>query len=436
MSQKFVVSHLDQQMGPFDEQELKMKWASGEILPIDYVYDEAKEDWILLADRFPWAAKPIKDDGSAPPPIRDVNIIKRTPPPAKPVGEVSKVMPMPNLAAPATMPAPPLTLSENAPVNETLKAAMDIIRYTEIIPRKMETPAPAPTPAKPAEPAKVTAPKHELRVELPENTNVIFPKIEKAPDSFLKLDMLMPLAPMQDLSAHTPIAMPAPLAVSVPQPMTIKPLEVRATPPPPSHNGPLNSGHGTKVTLVNGVAEIDFTPTNPGNVELDVSDITGSSIKSIESLKIHVKAAEPVAVTWEYPSTQVVGTDVEVRVRALDDRGLVCEHYNDQYMIQIRGPVAHDVNVKMVAGQAVVLLTHTKAEKWEVSLHYSGTKHVKLPDASELEWQPGTAVRLILDGPHEYLAGDPMKVKVKAVDAYGNTAKTFQGTVALEVKAS
>ena len=385
----------------------------------------------MLADRFAWAAKPIKDDGSAPPPIRDVNIIKRTPPPAKPVGEVSKVIPMPNLAATViagpVIPTP--VLSNSAPVNETLKAAMDIIRYTEIIPRKVENSFPMEQiVVKPVAAKKPPEPQPELRVELPENTNVTAPKVEKSPDSFLKLDMLMPLAPMENLMIPD---------LEVEQPAKLKPLEVRLnTPPPPTLKTPANSGNGTRVTLVNGVAEIDYTPTNPGNVELDVQDTTGSNIKSTESLKIHVRAAEPVEITWEYLSSQVVGTDVEVRVRALDDRGLVCEHYNDQYMIQIRGPVAHDVTVKMVAGQAAVTLTHTKAEKWELSLQYSGTKHVKLPEASELEWQPGIAVRLVLDGPHEYLAGDPMKVKVKAVDAYGNTAKTFQGTVALEVKAS
>lgn len=402
MKPKFVVSHLDQQMGPYDEQELKMKWAAGEILPIDYVYDEAKEDWILLADRFIWAAKPIKDDGSAPPPIRDVNIIKRTPPPTKPIGEVSRVTPMPNLGAPTAHQT--ITLSNNAPVIETLKAAMDIIRFTEIIPRKAE--------------ARVPEPKHELRVELPEITKVTPPQpMEKTPDTFLKLDMSMPLATLEPLPAPTP------------QPTLIKR-------PPPAHTTPAAFGHGTKVTLINGVAEIDFTPTNPGDVTLAVQDTASSNIKSTEPFLIHVRAAEPAQVVWEYPSIQVVGVDVEVRVRALDERGLVCEHYNDQYKIQIRGPLSQDVVVNMVCGQAVVHLNHTKAEKWELFLRYSGAKTVKLPEPSELEWQPGVAVRLVLDGPHEYLAGDPMKVKVKAVDAYGNTAKTFQGTVALEVRAS
>src|SRR4051812_13633990 len=69
---KFVVSHMDEQMGPFDEQQLKAAWVKGEILPIDYVYDEAKQDWVLLAERFPWAAKVQGEDLMPPPPTSPV----------------------------------------------------------------------------------------------------------------------------------------------------------------------------------------------------------------------------------------------------------------------------------------------------------------------------------------------------------------------------
>jgi hypothetical protein len=71
-----------------------------------------------------------------------------------------------------------------------------------------------------------------------------------------------------------------------------------------------------------------------------------------------------------------------------------------------------------------------------MSFHYSGSRQLKMPEAKSLEWQPGPATRLILDGPPEYVAGHPLKVHVKAIDQYGNVAKTFQGTVILEVKAS
>jgi hypothetical protein len=125
-----------------------------------------------------------------------------------------------------------------------------------------------------------------------------------------------------------------------------------------------------------------------------------------------VKAAEPVEVLWSFANVQTVGQDVEVTVKALDDRGLLCAHYDDQYLIHIRGPISHDVIVRLTGGQALVRLNHTKAETWSLSLQYSGAKKVKLPDSRQIEWQPGVATRLVLDGPTEYLAGDQMKVQV------------------------
>src|SRR5579871_3843031 len=75
---KFVVSHMDEQMGPFDEQQLKAAWSKGEILPIDYVYDEAKQDWILLAERFPWAGQQPEEKMPPPPTsVRPETVVAR-----------------------------------------------------------------------------------------------------------------------------------------------------------------------------------------------------------------------------------------------------------------------------------------------------------------------------------------------------------------------
>src|ERR1700742_2195119 len=77
MSAKFIISHLDVQLGPFDEAELKSKWVKGEIFPIDYVYDESKSDWVLLSERFPWAT--AKAETATPPPLREVTVKKARP---------------------------------------------------------------------------------------------------------------------------------------------------------------------------------------------------------------------------------------------------------------------------------------------------------------------------------------------------------------------
>jgi len=189
----------------------------------------------------------------------------------------------------------------------------------------------------------------------------------------------------------------------------------------------------TKVTIVNGVGELELQGLNPGKMELVLQDQT-TDLQMQEH--INVKPAEPVEVVWTVPRESVVGEDLAISIQALDEHGNVCLHYNDQFVVQVRGPNPRDLTLNTHDGQALIKLNHIKAEQWTVTLQYSGEKSLKLPDTRTLEWQPGPAARLVLDGPHEYIAGRPAKVKVKAVDVFGNVAKHFQGTVALEVKAS
>lgn len=338
MSQKFVVSHLDQQMGPFDENELKVKWVAGEILPIDYVYDEAKQDWVLLADRFSWAsaAKASIDAAPTPPPIKEKEKAKE---PEK---------------------------------EKELKISLE-----------------APQPPPPVQ-AKSTPP-----------------------------------PPKKDIPADDPS-----MAVTNPTISLGQPIESRD-----SGLWKMPVGQGARVKLVDGVGELDLSLIKPGNVELVLQDASSGMLKLQEPLRIQVQASDPAEIVWAFPNQQVVGQDVEVLIKALDSHGNICSQYNDQFLIEIRGPISQDVDVQLVEGQAVVTLNHTKAETWTMSLHYSGMQSLNLPEARHLNWQPGPATRLILDGPGQYMAGQPLKVQVKAVDNYGNLAKTFQGTVILEVKA-
>ncbi len=298
MSAKFVVSHLEQQLGPFDEAELKAKWSKGELLPIDYVYDEAKQDWILLAERFDWAAG--RPEGGTPPPLKPSAAKKR--PPEPPTREPT---------------AAPIEISGQSLMKEWKKPV---------------------------------------------------------------------------------------------------------------------GGHGAKVKLVDGVGEIDLSPVQPGQVELVLQDSSSTMLKLQEPLRIQVKAAEPVEVVWTLATQANVGNDTEISLKALDATGSVCTHYEDTFIIRVNG--AQDMHVNLREGRGVAKFNHTKAEAWKVTLHYTGVRQLRLPEGRTFEWLPGPAVKLILDGPQNLVAGSPLKVHVKAVDAYGNLAKTFQGTVILEVKAS
>lgn len=279
---KFVISHLDEQSGPFDESELKAKWVTGDLLPIDYVYDETKEDWVLMSERFVWAKN--NPATAAPPPLSEVTVRKKRPP------------------------EPPIVTKSQA--------------------------------------------------------------------------------------------------------------------------------IGAKVKLIDGVGEIDLSPLDPGEVELALQDGSTGLLKLNHPLKIHVKAAEPASVEWTFDAQNTVGQELEVRVQVLDRGGHICAHYNDQFVIRTSDQVHPEYPVDVQEGEATVRIQNTVSGPWTMSLKYSGTTKMELPADRTIEWQPGPASRLILDGPQEYVAGHPLKVQVKAVDVYGNLAKTFQGTVILEVKAS
>lgn len=338
-SVKFVVSHMDEQMGPFDEQELKGKWVKGEILPIDYVYDEAKQDWVLLAERFAWAANAQGDD---------------------------------------IMPPPPVNVRTESVVSRRLNAEL----ATKTVMASASAPASAAAPA-----PKVAA-----------------PSAEKA----------LPV-----VSAST-LTEPAPMTVDI---IKINQEPVRLT---PNHQP-------SKVKLTDGFGEIDLSPLAPGRVELVAQDNT---LTGNEPLRIKVKPAEPVEVVWTIANQQTVGQDVELQIKALDEHGNVCLAYNDQFTLQIRGSGSKDIVVVTHDGQASMRLHQERAETWTMALVYTGSRRLRLPEKRSIEWQPGPAAKLVIDGPQEYTAGLPLKVQVRAVDLYGNIAKQYQGTVVLEVKAS
>lgn len=301
---KFIISHLDQQIGPFSEQELKTKWVEGEILPIDYVYDETKKDWILMTEQFAWTK--TLGAHAEPPPIKK-SLEKVTPPP----------------------------------------------------PKKQE-PIVAPILNPPLE------------------------QFSKTPEPDLEVTNLN-LRPAQEKSA------------------------------------------GTDIKIVNGVGVIDLPSVNAGVVELVLHT---DDLIAREPLKINVRALQPSEIVWFLPEQLPVGESLSIQIKALDERGGLCSHHNDHFLVQSEG---QEWSVEMTNGQGSLKITNTKAGHWELKLR--GQTQLKLPSVAKMEWLPGPAARLIMDAPADMVAGNSLQVQVKAVDQYGNVARTFDGTVRLEVKA-
>lgn len=346
MSAKFVVSHLDQQLGPFDEATLKAKWAEGEFLPIDYVFDEAKQDWVLLAERFEWAKKPAQ---VIPPPIKAADAPKKKTPPPAPKEAVSVAATSPSFHL------QPITVS-------------GISVPTLNVPVPVEV---------------------EPVIELSSSGN----SSRQIPSHSTKLTNI----------EHNPLAKQA-----------------------DPNSAPASAPNSLK--MVNGVAEVDLSTIAPGQFEIKLKN-AGQEIK----LDLQVRSAEPAKIEWTVkPMQPVVGTDCEVTCRALDKNGHFCSDYKGPFALKAGD---REINFDMVKGTATVKFQQTKAEAVEVKLIDHSGLELKLPNPFKVDWQPGPAVKLVLDGSPELVAGSPQKVQVRAVDQYGNLANTFQGTLNLEVKA-
>lgn len=348
-----MVSHLDQQIGPFDEATLKAKWLSGEILPIDYVFDEPKQDWVLITDRFEWTKKPSQ---AAAAPIK----------PAAPIASA-------NSSAP-----PPINVKKE--------------------PKK------APPPA-PPEAIALAATSPSINLSSFSITDITVPS--------LNVPVPKEVEPVVEIELETKTSIPKPAPVSAP---------VVATPV-------VSQDTASKLMMVDGIAEVDLSTLVPGKVEL-VMNNAGQEIK----LNLQVRSAEPAKIEWTILNmTPTVGQDLEVLCRAHDKNGHLCSEFSGPFSLKAND---RDYKFEISKGSATVKFQQTKAERCILTLHNHGSKALEMPMAVNVEWQPGPAVGLILDGTPELVAGSTQKVQVKAVDKYGNLAKSFQGTLNLENKAS
>jgi uncharacterized delta-60 repeat protein len=138
----------------------------------------------------------------------------------------------------------------------------------------------------------------------------------------------------------------------------------------------------------------------------------------------HFEIAPPAEVT--------AGQPFDVTVTAVDDNGDVVPDYTGTVTLTSTDPLA----------PALGSHTFTTADGGEftfsaVQLYTAGPQSLFASDGSlngqaDLTVDPGVAVALVLSGPDHATAGVPVVVTVSAVDAWGNVATGYTGTVWLE----
>lgn len=79
---KYLVSHQGQETGPYTLDEIVGKVRAKEIELFDYIFDESKQDWVLLMEHADLAAKLKSNKPPRPPQAQATNVVELKPAPA------------------------------------------------------------------------------------------------------------------------------------------------------------------------------------------------------------------------------------------------------------------------------------------------------------------------------------------------------------------
>ncbi len=368
MQEKFSVSHKGQELGPFTRDELIAKIKSNDLSPLDYIYVDAKSDWVPLAEFMPDVSA-ARSPQRPPPTSNAKTMISARPPLEPPPGATPK--------ADATTNAPRLSNElESDAIEKTL------LNNTALMALAMTEPA--------QEPVKKKAPLLELqsgRLSFKTETQKV-------------------------------------------KPPTDGPVEIKTD---------IKVG---SLQLRDGVGTIELLQYTAGKVTIALRDDKNVGLGGGHTEEIIVNAAPAARMTIKGPSEATAGETSRFQVEAVDKWGNFDAHFGGVISATISGSVSGSVfgageggdEVRFVNGRATFNVSTKKAEVLHVKLTDSGKTGLDLSASCQVNYIAGPAARLLVTTPGESLvAGQAVKVQVKAVDQYGNLATTCNETIKLEV---
>jgi hypothetical protein len=181
-----------------------------------------------------------------------------------------------------------------------------------------------------------------------------------------------------------------------------------------------------------GVHTFSVTLKTAGVRSMTATDTVTSSLTGTES-KIQVNAAAASAlVVAGYPSPVVAGTSNNFTVTARDLFGNTATSYRGTvHFTSSDSQATLPANFTFVAGDNGV---HT----FSAAFHTTGTRSITATDTvtssitgtqSGIVVNPAGGIKLRISIPGRIMAGVPIEIVVTALDAFGNLAKNFMGTV-------
>ncbi len=188
-----------------------------------------------------------------------------------------------------------------------------------------------------------------------------------------------------------------------------------------------------EVDIKDGEASVEIDSNFAGKLELSLSG--NDQVDLSDSKQVDVASGRASKIVLFGPSEIEAGKPITLNFLAHDDYGNID--------IQFEGQIKLDSKDFFEIPGALALKSGVGSMSF--TINEAGIKHIKilavdhdleLPEAFDLEVFPGPAHQLVIDTPEELSAGETLKVKIRAVDQFGNPTKNFSGKVTLNIKGS
>ncbi len=488
----FYVSHQGTEQGPFDINEILLRLQNKQLLDIDYMFVEAQEDWISIGEflssqgiefspaevtaeiNIPNAetaveASPNQSDENA----QNTNASQEPPQPAT-VYEEPQNLPNPSemnttsdneeeLSASQQISLADISPPDDSQMNQAqdnLKKIEDVNTATNIkaaneFQAEFEDEDTQPN----AQIQEDTQPTEEQMQMADVQTQVGVEAVSEQEQS---------TSSIENGSAEPPTAAPP----ATPPPKS--PPEVATTPTIPEANAPEGMVAAEPVvetsqevaqdvaqdqTPQNQISEITQTSSAPDNgaeltqsvelkngeadIEID-SNFAGRLVLSLDAeedvnvdlsakKEIQVAAGQATKLVIFGPTEIYAGETITMNVLAHDDFGNLDVNFSGEINLNCNEVENLPCVVSINAGVATVNLNPTKAGKTNIKID-SSSVNIPTPEHFEFTVAPGPASQLLIDSPEELPAGQTLKVKIKAVDQYGNPTQDFSGKVQLKIR--
>jgi uncharacterized delta-60 repeat protein len=202
-------------------------------------------------------------------------------------------------------------------------------------------------------------------------------------------------------------------------------------------DGGLDNTFGTA-----GLVTTDFGGTYALGVDVVIQSdgrivVAGSSSGpsgSNERFSLARYEGDPVATHFEVsaPAEVTAGQPFDVTVTAADDNGDVVPDYTGTVTLTSTDPLAPTLGSHTFTTADGGVYTFSAVQLFTAGPQSLFANDGNLNGQADLTVDPGAAVAIVLSGPDHAVAGQPFVVTVTAVDAWGNVATGYRGTVWLE----